>query len=171
MAEDNKGSKVSFADLDIVLKIAPIIGLAVLTYLQTLFPSKDEFDKLNQHLIQMDKKMTEMNILHNKTVITDDIKQINQRIRALELEVAKHNAADGVPSSFNWSPNYLPRNNSTERNSNSNRSTQKERRERAAKEKKEKTAANKKKNTPNKNNKNSSKNLLENIVPRKPKSN
>jgi len=167
MGEETKGNKISFADLDIVLKIAAIIGLAILTYLQTLFPSKAEFDKLNQHLIQMDKKMTEMNILHNKTVITDDIKQINQRIRALELEVAKHNAADGIPSSFNWSPNYLPRNNSAERNNNSNRTTQKERREKAA--------ANKKKNTANKNSKNTSKNLLDNIIDkkasRKPKSN
>ncbi len=49
-------NKISFGDLDTFLKIAPIIGLAVLAYLQTLFPSKVEFEKLEDHLIQMDKK-------------------------------------------------------------------------------------------------------------------
>ena len=39
-------SKVGFTDLDTFLKIAPIIGLAVLAYLQTLFSSKVEFDKV-----------------------------------------------------------------------------------------------------------------------------
>ena len=93
MGEENKGNKVSFADLDIVLKIAPIIGLAVLTYLQSLFPSKAEFDKLNQHLIQMDKKITEMTVLQKAiTSNTSDIKMIDNRMRILELEVAKHNA-------------------------------------------------------------------------------
>ena len=38
-------NKISFADLDGFLKVAPIIGLFVLGYLQTLFPSKVEFEK------------------------------------------------------------------------------------------------------------------------------
>ena len=46
-----KPDKVKFADLDTFLKIAPIIGLAVLAYLQTLFPSKIEFEKIAQQLI------------------------------------------------------------------------------------------------------------------------
>ena len=92
MASEIK-SKISFADLDGFLKIAPIIGLAVLAYLQTLFPSKVEFDKLEQHLIQMDKKITEMTVLQKAiTSNTLDIKQIDSRLRFLELEVAKHNA-------------------------------------------------------------------------------
>ena len=150
MPEETTKNKITFADLDIVLKIAPIIGLALLTYLQTLFPSKAEFDKLNQHLIQMDKKMTEMNILHNKQVITDDIKQLNERVRSLELEVAKHNAESGA-SSFNWSPIVGPRNNSTERNNNSNRQTPKKT-EKTNKNAGNKNAANK--NNSNKNNQN-----------------
>ena len=56
MCEGNK--KISFADLDGFLKFAPIIGIGVLAYLQTLFPSKVEFEKLEDHLIQMDKKIT-----------------------------------------------------------------------------------------------------------------
>ena len=48
MAGDNK-IKVGFGDLDTFLKIAPIIGLAILAYLQTLFPSKVEFEKLEDH--------------------------------------------------------------------------------------------------------------------------
>ena len=86
-------TKTSFADLDGFLKIAPIIGLAVLAYLQTLFPSKVEFEKLEQHLIQMDKKITEMTVLQKAiTSNTSDLKQIDSRLRFLEVEVAKHNA-------------------------------------------------------------------------------
>ena len=52
--------KIGFGDLDTFLKIAPVIGISVLAYLQTMFPSKVEFEKLEQHLIQMDKKITEI---------------------------------------------------------------------------------------------------------------
>ena len=130
MTKESK-TKISFADLDIVLKIAPIIGLALLTYLQTLFPSKAEFDKLEQTLTQMDKKISEMNILHNKSALTEDIKRINERIRALEIQVARHNPNSDT-SPYNWAPNYdyLPRNVQEygPRNNNSNRTTPKERR-------------------------------------------
>jgi|TARA_R100001129_G_C5156462_1_gene200447 hypothetical protein len=93
MSETNKNKKISFTDLDTFLKIAPMIGLAVLAYLQTLFPSKAEFDKLEQHLIQMDKKITEMAVLQKAiTSNTSDIKMLDNRMRILELEVVKHNA-------------------------------------------------------------------------------
>ena len=52
-------SKITFADLDGFLKVAPIVGLAVLAYLQTLFPSKVEFKEIQQQLIQMDKNKAE----------------------------------------------------------------------------------------------------------------
>ena len=90
-----KPDKVKFADLDTFLKIAPIIGLAVLAYLQTLFPSKIEFEKIEQQLIQMDKKITEMTVLQKAiTSNTVDIKQINNRLRFLEVELAKHSAKE-----------------------------------------------------------------------------
>jgi predicted nuclease with TOPRIM domain len=92
MAQDNK-PKITFADLDNFLKIAPIIGLAILAYLQTLFPSKVEFKEIQTQLIQMDKKITEMTVLQKAiTSNTSDLKQIDQRLRILELEVARHNA-------------------------------------------------------------------------------
>ena len=92
MAQDNK-PKITFADLDNFLKIAPIIGLAILAYLQTLFPSKTEFKEIQTQLIQMDKKITEMTVLQKAiTSNTADLKQIDQRLRILELEVARHNA-------------------------------------------------------------------------------
>ena len=68
MGEGNK--KISFADLDGFLKFAPIIGIGVLAYLQTLFPSKLEFEKLEDHLIQMDKKITEITIPVSYTHLT-----------------------------------------------------------------------------------------------------
>ena len=92
MAQDNK-PKITCADLDNFLKIAPIIGLAILAYLQTLFPSKTEFKEIQTQLIQMDKKITEMTVLQKAiTSNTSDLKQIDQRLRILELEVARHNA-------------------------------------------------------------------------------
>ena len=91
----DKDKKISFADLDTFLKIAPIVGLALLTYLQTLFPSKLEFEKLEQHLIQMDKKITEMTVLQKAiTSNTGDIRIMDTRLRFLEVEIAKHNALD-----------------------------------------------------------------------------
>ena len=90
-----KDKKISFGDLDTFLKIAPIIGLALLTYLQTLFPSKPEFEKLEQHLIQMDKKITEMTVLQKAiTSNAGDIRLMGTRLRFLEVEIARHNAQE-----------------------------------------------------------------------------
>lgn len=86
-------SRVGFADLDTFLKVAPIIGLFVLGYLQTLFPSKVEFDKVHDKLIQMDKKITEMAVLQNAiSDNTGDINQIEIRLRLIEVDIARHSA-------------------------------------------------------------------------------
>ena len=88
-------NKISFADLDTFLKVAPIIGLFVLGYLQTLFPSKIEFEKIANQLIQMDKKITEMTVLQKAiTINTTDINRMEDRMRIMEVELAKHNAQD-----------------------------------------------------------------------------
>lgn len=85
--------KITFADLDGFLKVAPIVGLAVLAYLQTLFPSKVEFKEIQQQLIQMDKKITEMAVIQ-RTVgnNSSDINQLEDRLRLIEVELARHNA-------------------------------------------------------------------------------
>ena len=88
MGEGNK--KISFADLDGFLKFAPIIGIGVLAYLQTLFPSKVEFEKLEDHLIQMDKKITEMSVM--QSVIdgnSRNLSKVEERVRELEIAQAK----------------------------------------------------------------------------------
>ena len=86
-------NRVGFADLDTFLKVAPIIGLFVLGYLQTLFPSKVEFDKVHDKLIQMDKKITEMAVLQ-KAISSNsgDINAIETRLRLIEVDIARHNA-------------------------------------------------------------------------------
>jgi len=85
-----KPDKVKFADLDTFLKIAPIIGLAFLAYLQTLFPSKVEFDKIEQQLIQMDKKITEMTVLQKAiTGNSIEVKTVRDRLRLVEIQIAK----------------------------------------------------------------------------------
>ena len=94
MAGENK-NKIGFGDLDTFLKIAPIIGLAILAYLQTLFPSKVEFEKLEDHLIQMDKKITEITILQKDTSNnTFAIRDLNSRLRDIEIQLAKHESSD-----------------------------------------------------------------------------
>ena len=91
---DNK-NKISFGDLDTFLKVAPMVGLFVLGYLQTLFPSKVEFEKVHDKLIQMDKKITEMTVLQKAiSGNTGDIDQIETRLRLIEVEIARHNAQD-----------------------------------------------------------------------------
>ena len=90
MPSENK--KISFGDLDGFLKFAPIIGIGILAYLQTLFPSKVEFDKLEDHLIQMDKKITEITNLQKATSNnTAAINSLNNRLREIEIALAKHN--------------------------------------------------------------------------------
>ena len=82
--------KIGFGDLDTFLKIAPVIGISVLAYLQTMFPSKVEFEKLEQHLIQMDKKITEISVLQQSTSNnTVKIDSIEDRLRAVELDMAR----------------------------------------------------------------------------------
>jgi len=89
----NSHSKISFADLDGFLKVAPIIGLLVLGYLQTLFPSKAEFEKVHDKLIQMDKKITEMAVLQNAiSGNSGDIDQIETRLRLIEVDIARYGA-------------------------------------------------------------------------------
>ena len=85
-----KSDKVKFADLDTFLKIAPILALALLAYLQTLFPSKLEFDKVHDKLIQMDKKITEMAVLQKAiTSNTLEVHGIRDRLRLVEIQIAK----------------------------------------------------------------------------------
>ena len=94
MAGENK-NKIGFGDLDTFLKIAPIIGLAILAYLQTLFPSKVEFEKLEDHLIQMDKKITEITILQKDTSNnTSEIRDLSGRLRNIEIQLAKHESTE-----------------------------------------------------------------------------
>ena len=86
-----ENKKISFTDLDAFLKIAPMLGIGVLAYLQTLFPSKIEFEKLEDHLIQMDKKITEITVLQKSTADnTANLRSLDGRLRQIEIELAKH---------------------------------------------------------------------------------
>jgi len=70
-----------------------MIGLLVLGYLQTLFPSKAEFEKVHDKLIQMDKKITEMAVLQ-KAISSNsgDINEIETRLRLIEVDIARHSS-------------------------------------------------------------------------------
>ena len=63
--------------------------------MQTLFPSKVEFEKLEDHLIQMDKKITEITILQKDTSNnTSSIRDLGSRLREIEIKLAKHESVD-----------------------------------------------------------------------------
>ena len=90
------GNKLEKSNLtDSVFKIAPTIGIAIVAYLQTLFPSKEEFDKMHEKLNQMDKKITEITILQKDTSNNSNaIRDLNTRLRQIEIDLAKHHAED-----------------------------------------------------------------------------
>ena len=91
----NENKKITFGDLDGFLKFAPIIGIGILAYLHTLFPSKVEFEKLEDHLIQMDKKITEITILQKATSDnSSNIRDLDSRLRQIEIDLAKHHATE-----------------------------------------------------------------------------
>lgn len=85
------GNKLEKSNLtDSVFKIAPTIGIAIVAYLQTLFPSKEEFEKMQEKLNQMDKNITEMSVM--QSVIdgnSRNLSKVEERVRELEIAQAK----------------------------------------------------------------------------------
>jgi hypothetical protein len=84
--------KVSFTQLDNFLKFAPIIGLAIIAYLQSLFPSKEQFDKLHTTIHDVEKQIITLTTLQNKV---DDhsrrLDAITTKIQSLEIQIVKIN--------------------------------------------------------------------------------
>jgi hypothetical protein len=78
--------KVTFAHLDTFLKFAPIVGLALIVYLQSLFPSKAEFDKLHATLHDVEKQIILLTTL--QTTVNNNTARIDvlsTKIQSLEI--------------------------------------------------------------------------------------
>ena len=87
---DHATPKVSFTHLDNFLKFAPIIGLAIIAYLQSLFPSKEQFDKLHTTIHDVEKQIITLTTLQNKV---DDhsrrLDTLTAKIQSLEIQIVK----------------------------------------------------------------------------------
>lgn len=76
--------------LDQIQKYGTLIGIICIAYLQTLFPSKADFEKMSDKFNTIEKKVTELNYLQlNMTQQQVKIADIEIRLRQLELEIVK----------------------------------------------------------------------------------
>ena len=86
----NNDGKVGFNNLDNFLKVAPMIGLAVIAYFQSLFPSKADFDKMTQSMYQIEKQIIEIKTLQgNVDVNTKAIQDIQKTVQALQIDIVR----------------------------------------------------------------------------------
>jgi|TARA_R100000458_G_C8089074_1_gene120572 hypothetical protein len=82
--------KISFGQLDNFLKIAPIIGICALAYLQTLFPSKQDFEKIHDTMHEVEKQVIQLTALQNN--VTDNsraIADIQKTIQEIQINIVK----------------------------------------------------------------------------------
>ena len=76
--------------LEQIQKFGTLISLILIAYLQTLFPSKTDFDKLSTRFSEVDKKITELGYLQI-TINQQQVKlaDIEVRLRQLEIDIVK----------------------------------------------------------------------------------
>jgi hypothetical protein len=92
---DNKQQHTNL--LDHIQKYGTLIGIICIAYLQTLFPSKLDFEKMTDKFNVIEKKVTELNFLQlNLTQQQVKLADIEIRLRQLELEIVKVKASVDV---------------------------------------------------------------------------
>lgn len=76
--------------LDHIQKYGTLIGIICIAYLQTLFPSKSDFEALNKKFNEIDKKITELSFVQ-LTINQQQVKlaDVEVRLRQLELDIVK----------------------------------------------------------------------------------
>ena len=76
--------------LDHIQKYGTLIGIICIAYLQTLFPSKADFEALNKKFNEIDKKITELSFVQ-LTINQQQVKlaDVEIRLRQLELDIVK----------------------------------------------------------------------------------
>lgn len=90
MGENINGNKVGFQNLDNFLKVAPIIGIGIIAYFQSLFPSKADFDKMTQSMFQIEKEIIEIKTLQNSVDMnTKAIQDIQKQLQTLEIQIVR----------------------------------------------------------------------------------
>ena len=86
---DSNG-KIGFNNLDNFLKVAPMLGLAVIAYFQSLFPSKSDFDKMTQSMYQIEKQIIEIKTLQASVdVNTKAIQDIQKTVQQMQIDIVR----------------------------------------------------------------------------------
>tara|TARA_R100000353_G_scaffold159286_1_gene118746 strand:+ start:1468 stop:1794 length:327 start_codon:yes stop_codon:yes gene_type:complete len=87
--QDNT-TNVGTGILDLVSKYGTFLGIGLIAYLQTMFPSKEAFMELEKKLNNIDKQLTEIKVIQkNVDKNTEKLDAFSERLRLLELDVAK----------------------------------------------------------------------------------
>ena len=87
---EKEPAKIGFSNLDNFLKVAPIIGLCIIAYLQTLFPSKADFKEMNDTMRQVEKQVLQLTALQNS--VTDNsrtIDEIQKTIQQMQIDIVR----------------------------------------------------------------------------------
>lgn len=85
MASESKTNIV-----EVINKYSTIIGILFIAYLQTLFPSKKDFDKLTEKFGEMDHKISEVALIQQTvTQQTTRIHEIEIKIHEIEIDIVK----------------------------------------------------------------------------------
>ena len=89
-------NKIGFNNLDNFLKAAPIFGIGLIAYFQSLFPSKEDFDRMTQSMYQIEKQIIEIKSLQSSVDInTKAIQDIQKQLQSLEIQIIKINQNGG----------------------------------------------------------------------------
>ena len=82
--------KIGFNNLDNFLKVAPMIGLAVIAYFQSLFPSKADFDRMTQSMYSIEKEIIEIKTLQKNVGINSKaIQDIQKTVQQMQIDIVR----------------------------------------------------------------------------------
>jgi hypothetical protein len=87
---DNNTANVGTGILDLVSKYGTFLGIGLIAYLQTMFPSKEAFMELEKKINNIDKQLIEITVIQKSVdKNTNKIDTLSERLRLLEIDVAK----------------------------------------------------------------------------------
>jgi hypothetical protein len=87
---DNNTANVGTGILDIVSKYGTFLGIGLIAYLQTMFPSKEAFMELEKKINNIDKQLIEITVIQKSVdKNTNKLDTLSERLRLLEIDVAK----------------------------------------------------------------------------------
>ena len=72
------------------MKCGTFLGIGLIAYLQTMFPSKEAFMELEKKINNIDKQLIEITVIQKSVdKNTNKLDTLSERLRLLEIDVAK----------------------------------------------------------------------------------